>query len=242
MQALVDSGVRARFGCGNLQLTAAGGKDLPRFISWAQTRGDSGLSIGVVTQSAATFRQEVEAARAAGARTIGTHVNPQQNADLIGPDFILTHGGNYGSYGPPGTPASLGFTPDFIALMTERKAKMALCPSSDLLMGMGFIPTSELLDAGFPADDIGFSVDVTCQTNANPFEMMRIVLGTARNKARDAKRLSPRHVLRIGTIGGARVLGLERETGSLTPGKRADIVMLRTSDINMIPASQINST
>ena len=89
---------------------------------------------------------------------------------------------------------------------------------------------------------MGLSVDVTCQTNANPFEMMRIVLGTARNKAREAKRLSPRQVLRIGTIGGAGVLGLEKETGSLTPGKRADLVMLRTSDINMIPASQINST
>jgi 5-methylthioadenosine/S-adenosylhomocysteine deaminase len=109
-------------------------------------------------------------------------------------------------------------------------------------MGMGFIPTTELLDAGFPADDIGFSVDVTCQTNANPFEMMRIVLGTARNKARDAKRLSPRQVLRIGTIGGAGVLGLEKETGSLAPGKRADLIMVRTSDINMIPANQINST
>ena len=48
--------------------------------------------------------------------------------------------------------------------------------------------------------------------------------------------------MRIGTIGGAGVLGMEKETGSLTPGKRADLVMLRTSDINMIPASQINST
>ncbi|MGE3404428.1 MAG: amidohydrolase family protein, partial [Vicinamibacterales bacterium] len=242
MQALVDSGIRARFGCGNLQQTAAGGKDLPRFIAWAQTRGDSRLTIGVVTQNADTFREEVAAARAAGARTIGTHVNPQQNADVIGPDFILTHGGNYGSYGPPDTPAALGFTPAFINVMKERRAKMALCPSSDLLMGMGFIPTTELLDAGFPADDIGFSVDVTCQTNANPFELMRIVLGTARNKARDARRLSPRQVLRIGTIGGAHVLGLEQETGSLTPGKRADLIMLRTSDINMIPAGRINPT
>jgi cytosine/adenosine deaminase-related metal-dependent hydrolase len=72
--------------------------------------------------------------------------------------------------------------------------------------------------------------------------MMRIVLGVARNKARDATRLTPRRVLRMATLGGAGVLGLQNETGSLTPGKRADLIMLRTTDINMIPAAQINPT
>jgi cytosine/adenosine deaminase-related metal-dependent hydrolase len=68
------------------------------------------------------------------------------------------------------------------------------------------------------------------------------VLGLARNKARSATRLVPRDVLRMATLGGANVLGLADETGSLTPGKRADLVMLRTADMNMLQASDVNAT
>jgi cytosine/adenosine deaminase-related metal-dependent hydrolase len=110
------------------------------------------------------------------------------------------------------------------------------------MMGMGLLPTPDLLDAGVPLDHIGMSVDVSCQTCADPFQMMRIVLGLARNKAQSPTRLTPRQVLRMATLGGANVLGLEKETGSLTPGKRADLVMVRTTDINMIPAADINQT
>lgn len=146
----------------------------------------------------------------------------------MGPDVIMTHGG--------------AFTPAVIQTIANRQAKMALCPTTDLLMGMGLPPVTELLDAGVPADHIGLSVDVTCQTCADPFQMMRIVLGVARNKAGDATRLTPRQVLRMATLGGATVLGLQDEIGSIAPGRRADLVMLRTDDINMLPATQINST
>ena len=44
-----------------------------------------------------------------------------------------------------------------------------------------------------------------------------------------------REALQWATIGGARAIGLERKIGSLTPGKHADIVLLRASDTNLAP-------
>jgi imidazolonepropionase-like amidohydrolase len=43
--------------------------------------------------------------------------------------------------------------------------------------------------------------------------------------------------LEMATIGGARALGLGAATGSLTPGKRADVILVRATDLNMVPAA-----
>jgi 5-methylthioadenosine/S-adenosylhomocysteine deaminase len=47
--------------------------------------------------------------------------------------------------------------------------------------------------------------------------------------------INARRVLEMGTIGGARALGIADRVGSLTPGKRADIILVRTDAINMAP-------
>lgn len=46
-------------------------------------------------------------------------------------------------------------------------------------------------------------------------------------------RLSPRRALQLATIDGAQVLGIGNKVGSLTPGKRADLIMVSTSGLNM---------
>jgi 5-methylthioadenosine/S-adenosylhomocysteine deaminase len=46
----------------------------------------------------------------------------------------------------------------------------------------------------------------------------------------------------MATINGARALGLADVTGSLTPGKRADVILLRTHDLNSGPLAEIEST
>jgi 5-methylthioadenosine/S-adenosylhomocysteine deaminase len=46
----------------------------------------------------------------------------------------------------------------------------------------------------------------------------------------------------MATINGARALGLEAVTGSLTPGKRADLIMLNTRDLNIAPVADLEST
>ena len=47
--------------------------------------------------------------------------------------------------------------------------------------------------------------------------------------------ISSQRVLEMATIDGARALGLADHIGSLTPGKRADLILVRTTDVNMLP-------
>jgi cytosine/adenosine deaminase-related metal-dependent hydrolase len=64
-------------------------------------------------------------------------------------------------------------------------------------------------------------------------------------KDTDTEKLPPvgfHEVIEMATINGARALGLGDVTGSLTPGKRADIILIRTSDLNIAPLAQIETT
>jgi 5-methylthioadenosine/S-adenosylhomocysteine deaminase len=54
-------------------------------------------------------------------------------------------------------------------------------------------------------------------------------------KAVDPLPLTSRDVLEFATLQGARACGLDHKTGSLTPGKEADIVLVSTNSMNLIP-------
>jgi cytosine/adenosine deaminase-related metal-dependent hydrolase len=98
------------------------------------------------------------------------------------------------------------------------------------------------------------SIDATPTSTVNMFEIMRSlwqlgVPGDAGGHAggQDAnvhgsssETLVPitlQQCLEMATIGGARALGLGAVTGSLTPGKRADVILVRATDLNMVPAA-----
>jgi cytosine/adenosine deaminase-related metal-dependent hydrolase len=99
---------------------------------------------------------------------------------------------------------------------------------------MGFLQVREFEEAGIRTS---FSLDTTAITaNADPFAAMRVAVGLEGVRSRDATSLSPRRVLEMATIDGARSLGLGEVTGSLTPGKRADLIVVRTDAINLAPA------
>ena len=64
-------------------------------------------------------------------------------------------------------------------------------------------------------------------------------------KSTETEELPPlgfREAIEMATINGARALGLDHVTGSLTPGKRADIILIRTDDLNMAPLANIETT
>ena len=64
---------------------------------------------------------------------------------------------------------------------------------------------------------------------------MRLAVGLENTRHGDATALTPREVLRLATLDGARSLGLGEVTGSLTPGKRADIVLVAGDRLNTAP-------
>ena len=83
------------------------------------------------------------------------------------------------------------------------------------------------------------SVDATSAASVNPFENMSIAWYIRHPLARYADRIDPsrelRQCLEMATINGARAMGLEDQVGSLMPGKRADLIMIRATDLNMAP-------
>lgn len=109
--------------------------------------------------------------------------------------------------------------PDDLARIARAGAGVALCPTSNEVLGVGPAPLRELLAAGVP---LGVGTDSAATNPArDPFQELRALLDLAR--AQEAP-FGPGEALRAATLGGARLLGLERQVGSLTPGKLADLV------------------
>jgi len=54
-------------------------------------------------------------------------------------------------------------------------------------------------------------------------------------RSMDVMEVQPRRILELATLDGAKDLGIADRTGSLTPGKRADLILVRTNDINVAP-------
>jgi 5-methylthioadenosine/S-adenosylhomocysteine deaminase len=93
--------------------------------------------------------------------------------------------------------------------------------------------------------DVSFSIDTTSIAPVDLFQAMNVAwnLGIPWENTPTAglPALTFRQCLEIATINGARALGLERDTGSLSPGKLADIVLVRADDLNVAPLAAIES-
>jgi 5-methylthioadenosine/S-adenosylhomocysteine deaminase len=92
---------------------------------------------------------------------------------------------------------------------------------------------------------VTLSSDATSITPPNMLELMRFTWNMGIPwKGTDTEKdplVGLHEVIEMGTINGARALGLGDVTGSLTPGKRADIVLIRTDDINIAPHGNIET-
>jgi cytosine/adenosine deaminase-related metal-dependent hydrolase len=97
------------------------------------------------------------------------------------------------------------------------------CPSSNLKLGSGIAPVPEMLAAGCR---VAIGADgAPCNNRLDAFSEMRLA-ALVQKPRRGPEALPAAQVLELATLGGARALGLEREIGSIEPGKRADLVVL----------------
>ncbi|MEZ5100367.1 MAG: amidohydrolase family protein [Thermoleophilia bacterium] len=113
---------------------------------------------------------------------------------------------------------------DEIELLAHSGASVVHCPRSNALLGCGIAPVRAMLDAGIP---VGLGTD--SPASAPSFDLLeeaRSALELARARERRPDALSAPEALELATLGGARALGLEREIGSLTPGKLADLAVV----------------
>lgn len=118
-----------------------------------------------------------------------------------------------------------------IATMASTGTGAAHCPSSNARLGSGIARIRDLHAAGVP---VGLGVDgAASNESASMWEELHHSLQFARAKD-GPKALSVRDSLELATLGGARVLGRDRDLGSLEVGKLADIVLWRMDTLRHI--------
>jgi cytosine/adenosine deaminase-related metal-dependent hydrolase len=121
-------------------------------------------------------------------------------------------------------------TPQEIEAVKESGASITMTPFSEMRIGYGLPKINELQKAKV---NTSLGVDTTgLSGNADMFAIMKLILNLSNGLAKSEFNMQPKEVLKMTTINGARTLGIADITGSLTPGKRADLIMLNRNDLN----------
>jgi 5-methylthioadenosine/S-adenosylhomocysteine deaminase len=154
-----------------------------------------------------------------------------RDMDLLLPDTTYVHGSH--------------FTDEEWGIVRDSGGNVSFAPQIEVQMGHGWAPAVKALEYGVP---IGLSSDVATTASSDQFTQMHAIFGTERGRKHqeawdadlDGLEASPglitsRQVLSWATLGGAQVAGIEDRTGSLTPGKKADIVIIDGSAVNVAP-------
>jgi 5-methylthioadenosine/S-adenosylhomocysteine deaminase len=124
-------------------------------------------------------------------------------------------------------------TADDIAILKRHGVGVAHNPESNMKLASGAAPIAGYQAAGVA---IGLGTDGAASNNdLDMFEAMRQASFLAKHTTRDPTAVPARTALEMATIGGARALGMDRDIGSLEPGKRADLITVSTSSTRQIP-------
>jgi 5-methylthioadenosine/S-adenosylhomocysteine deaminase len=125
-----------------------------------------------------------------------------------------------------------------IATLKARATGVAHCPSSNMMLASGVAPVVKMLAAGL---NVGLGTDGPAGSNNDLDLVQEIALAAKLQKVStgDPRSLTAMQALGMATMGGARALGLDKEIGSLEPGKRADAITMRLDVPNAVPIYDI---
>lgn len=117
---------------------------------------------------------------------------------------------------------------------------IAHCPSSNMKLASGVAPVMKLLSSGIP---VGLGTDGPAGSNNdfNMLEEMNLAANLQKVSTGDPTALNAEQAIAMATILGARVAGLDKETGSIESGKRADLITVRLDRPNAVPLYNVYS-
>ncbi len=120
-----------------------------------------------------------------------------------------------------------------IHTLQHAAAGVAHCPSSNLKLASGFAPVTDMLDAGLA---VGIGTDGAASNNdLDMFEEMRLASLVAKAATGDPTALPARKAFAMATCLGAKALHIGHLTGSLMPGKRADLALVDVHSLHNLP-------
>jgi guanine deaminase len=124
--------------------------------------------------------------------------------------------------------------------LVETGTRVAHCPESNLFLGAGLMPLARYLDAGL---SVGLGSDVAGGPDVSVFRQMRVAgQGQAMRRAMagdEGSVLDPMGLLRLGTLEGARALGIDDVTGSIEVGKEADLIAIDPAATAPVPGADV---
>jgi 5-methylthioadenosine/S-adenosylhomocysteine deaminase len=128
--------------------------------------------------------------------------------------------------------------PAEIAIMARAKAGVGHCPTSNLKLASGIAPVVEMRKGGIA---VGIGTDGTASNNdLDMFEEMRLAALLPKGTSGDPTALPAVEAFAMATSEGARALHVDHLTGSLEPGKRADIVTVSVEGPHATPQFRIS--
>jgi 5-methylthioadenosine/S-adenosylhomocysteine deaminase len=117
--------------------------------------------------------------------------------------------------------------------LAAHDVRVAHNPLSNMRLASGVARVPDMHARGIK---VGLGLDGGTNDTSDMFADMKAAVGLQRALSHDAARYpSPPEVLRMATLGGAEVLGLDAEIGSLTPGKKADLQVIDPAAVNFAP-------
>ncbi|WP_024294125.1 amidohydrolase [Lacrimispora indolis] len=124
-------------------------------------------------------------------------------------------------------------TGEDLLLFKERGARVAHCIGSNTKAAKGVAPVSSMLLMGIP---VGLGTDGPASGNTlDIFTQMKLCADFHKNETKDRSAFPAETIVAMATAQGAKALGLYDLTGSLEPGKQADLVLVETRSVNMFP-------
>ncbi|MBX3004267.1 MAG: amidohydrolase [Anaerolineales bacterium] len=191
----------------------------------------------------------VQAARAAADRVgVGMHMHVAESAfemtlvgkkaagptsiqhlaalDILRSDFVIAHGLNADARD--------------IEILAELGVGIAHCPQA--YAHIGGWPWPHIDEWAAAGVAVGLATDGTASNNnLDMFDEMRLATEVRKLQARDGTLLPARQMLRMATIEGAKVLGLQDEIGSIEVGKKADLIFINTRQPHLRPLHNLPS-
>jgi 5-methylthioadenosine/S-adenosylhomocysteine deaminase len=244
IQALIDSGIRAVHASGapqNGNWDHQWPQDLARLQKQFFSSDDQLVTLRMFSG--------LDRENWALARRLGLRITSEFQGAQMGP--LMEQFWNEKLLRPDTTYNHCGALPESAwQRIRESGGTVNVCPRSDpqYAIGEGIPAFQKALDHGIRP---GLSVDNETSYGTDMFTEMRVAFNIQRAWAANRKFLGDanapkpvnvRDLLECATVNGAECAGLSQKCGSLTPGKEADIVMIRTDDVNLYPSNHALGT
>jgi 5-methylthioadenosine/S-adenosylhomocysteine deaminase len=196
---------------------------------------------GIVQSEPRVFHEEMQTVmrRRLPACIHATQVRPNlddaadyERRGYLGPSFMISH--------------YLAATDSDRAAMARTRTPLTFSTHSEFRFGEHGDPRVALMKARGAGVLITLSSDATSIAPPNMFENMRFAWNMSipwkETETESIPPLSFYELIEMATINGARALGLGDLIGSVTPGKRADVILVRTDELNIAPLANIETT